>query len=84
MNKQEAMRLIQYKLGINDLWDESNFFTIYYNLGNKKDLAWCNSADDAIMFIHEKLNDDHIIAVEFDDFFFENEDDAEKYAEDEE
>lgn len=84
MNKYDAMTLIQYKLGINDLWDESNFFTVYYNLGDKKDLVWCHSAHDAIMFIHENLNDNHKIAIEFDDYFFESFDDIDKILEEEE
>ncbi|MDF2736179.1 MAG: hypothetical protein K0S93_35 [Nitrososphaeraceae archaeon] len=81
MNKWEAMRIIQYKLGIDDLLDESNFFTVYYNLGKKKDLAYCNSADEALDFIHKKLTDDHKIAIEYDDFFLKSEKQVDRYNE---
>lgn len=79
MNKKRAIELIQNRLGITDFDDFSDFFTVYYNLGDKKDLAWCNSANEAIEFIALKLTDKHQIAIEFDDYFFEELGDLKKY-----
>lgn len=79
MNKDTALMILHNKLNIEDYDDMGNFFTIYYNLGKKKDLAWCNSANEAIEFIAINLTDKHQIAIEFDDLFCESLEDLEKY-----
>ena len=79
MNKKRAVELIQNRLGIQDHDDLMNFFTIYYNLGENKDLCYCNSANDAIEFIAISLTDKHKIAIEYDDYFFEKLGDLKPY-----
>ena len=78
MNKQQTLNLlmeirihqrdnIPYYDGNVDYMD---FITVYYNIGKKKNLNWCNTVKDAQEVVN-KLTNKHKIAIEINDEFYE-------------
>lgn len=72
MNKKKALMLLDaikkdYIANGDPEYDEIDheFITVYFNLGRKKDLRWCNGFDDAIDEVR-KLTDEHKIAIQIE------------------
>lgn len=81
MKKQKATRILQelelqqYKSSVdpdwgNPDWQHDDFITVYYNIGDMKNLRWCNTVNDALEVI-ESLPSIAVIALDVSDDFME-------------
>ena len=63
MTKAEAFQVMDQ---IDDAYGIDEFITVYFNLGRKKDLRFCNDSDEAKQVLDE-INDSAKIAIEVDE-----------------